>query len=77
MEREEEKMKAGDCLLPLRDVALRLACDVRTVWRLISTGKLPQPVKVGKQSALFASDLETYLDRLKQERDDPNKEQRQ
>lgn len=69
-------MRVGDHLLPLREVARCLSCDVRTVWRKISSGELPQPIKIGKQASLFASDLEAYFARLKRVRDGGSKEEK-
>ena len=34
-------------LLSVNEVADLLAVSVRTVWRLLSTGRLPQPIRIG------------------------------
>ncbi len=58
----------GEHLLRLADVAERLGISRRGVERLIASGKLPRPVKVGACSALPDSDVSTYIEQLKQER---------
>ena len=55
-------------LLSTKDVADRLHVSIRSVWRLIPRGEFPKPVKVGRMSRFFPSELEAYLDRLKQNR---------
>ena len=57
-----------DCLIPLDSAADRLSISLRKLYRLISEGELPQPIKVGRASRLFESDIQTYLDRLKANR---------
>jgi len=34
-------------MLKVRDVAERLGCSTRTVYRLIATGNLPKPLRIG------------------------------
>lgn len=50
--------------LRLGDVAEALGVAVRTVYRLIADGALPQPVKVRGRSVLPASSVEAYQRRL-------------
>lgn len=57
-----------DCLIPLDSAADRLSISLLKLYRLISEGELPQPIKVGRASRLFESDIQTYLDRLKANR---------
>lgn len=52
-------------LLTLREVAELLAVSLRTVHRLISSGALPVPVKVGRSSRMPREDVQQYIDGLK------------
>jgi predicted DNA-binding transcriptional regulator AlpA len=58
-----------DPLITLRDVAKAIGRSVREVWREISRGKLPRPVR-GRPARLFESDVRKYLERLRAERDE-------
>jgi excisionase family DNA binding protein len=57
-----------DALLALPTVARQLAVSTRTIRRLIAAGELPQPVKVGRVSRWFTTDVSGYLARLRAER---------
>ena len=48
-------------LLTAKELAEMLALSVRTVWRLKSAGKLPQPVTVGASIRWRISDIERFL----------------
>jgi len=52
----------------LREVAKAIGRSVREVWREISRGRLPKPV-IGRPARLFESDVQKYLNRLREERD--------
>jgi excisionase family DNA binding protein len=52
-------------LLSVDEVAERLRCSRRTVFRLTRSGALPS-VRVGKTRQVVASDVDDYLDRLRQ-----------
>jgi prophage regulatory protein len=58
----------GESLVDLHAVAERLGVATRTIHRLIAAGELPPPVKVGRASRWFNSDVDRYLDRLRQAR---------
>lgn len=55
-------------LISLRRAAEQLDISVRGLYRLIARGDLPQPVKVGGASKLCVTDLNGYIDRLKNAR---------
>lgn len=55
-------------LVSLRLAAQRLDLSVRGVYRLVARGILPRPVKVGGATKLFVSDIESYLESLKAQR---------
>lgn len=60
-------------LVSLQGAAERLGLSLRAVYRLIASGTLPPPVKVGGASRLFESDLDAYLDRLQRARLSPSR----
>jgi excisionase family DNA binding protein len=55
-------------LIQLHEVAARLSVSIRTVFRLIADKTLPHPVKVGRSSRLYSSDVDEYLERLRDKR---------
>jgi excisionase family DNA binding protein len=55
-------------LLRVEQVARRLAVGRRTVWRWLSQGKLPPPVRLSRACVRWrAEDIEAHLARLVQE----------
>jgi predicted DNA-binding transcriptional regulator AlpA len=62
--------KEEDRLMDLEEVAEKLGnISTRSVRRLIARGDLPRPVKVLSSPRLYYSDIVTYLERLKQKRE--------
>lgn len=57
-----------DRLIDLKEFADLLSVNKRTVYRLIQSGVLPKPVRVGHSVRFPASDVEAYIERLKQGR---------
>lgn len=55
-------------LVSLPVAAARLDVSLRSFYRLLADGALPPPVKVGRLSKMFSSDLAAYLQRLKDQR---------
>ena len=62
-----------DQLVDLEDVAARLVVSKRSVWRLIASGDLVPPVKIGRLVRWFEADLQSYLDRKRQQRETVNR----
>ena len=56
--------KPHDKLISLKVVASQLGLSTRAVYRLIASGTLPHPVKVGGATRFFESDIEKYFERL-------------
>ena len=56
-------------LYRVRDVAELLTLSVREVWRLVAKGVLPQPVKIGRCSVWFDSDISEFEKRLREQRE--------
>lgn len=49
-------------LATIQEVARRLGLTVRTVWRMISEGALPEPVRVGVRGTRFiASEIDAFI----------------
>ena len=48
-------------LLSIREVATQLRVCVRSIYRRIDEGKLPQPVKIGARSLIPVSAVVAYL----------------
>ena len=76
METNSSNANSLDPLITLRDVAKTIGRSVREVWREISRGKLPRPVP-GRPARLFESDVRTYLEKLRVERDQGTKSQKE
>ena len=57
----------GDRLVGLREVADVLSVSLRSVQRLIAGHTLPNPVKVGRSSRLYLSDVRNYMSKLHDE----------
>lgn len=51
-------------LLTIDQVATRLSLSSRGVWRLISEGQFPRPIKIGRLSRWITSDIADYLKRI-------------
>ncbi|MCA9280715.1 MAG: helix-turn-helix domain-containing protein [Phycisphaeraceae bacterium] len=64
----ESSAAVVDRLLSLNDAAAYLGICRRTIYRLIASGELPQPVKVGSATRLPESDLARYIESLKRRR---------
>ncbi len=62
------QLSNGDRLLKLDEVGEILAVSRRTVHRLIASGELPHPVKVGSGSRMPMLDVLKFTERLKRER---------
>jgi len=52
-----------DKLLKVREVAQILNTTPRTVWRLVSMGSLPQPVRISRRLVRWrADDIQRFID---------------
>ena len=68
MKTDSDNANRLDPLMNLRDVAKCTGRSVRHLWREIASGKLSRPVP-GRPARLFESDVQKYLKRLRDERD--------
>lgn len=55
----------GDRLLRVKEAADTLAISVRALYRLVANGQMPAPLKIGKSTRFPVSDIEHYIDALK------------
>ena len=55
-------------LVSLHKAAARLDISIRALYRLMASGEIPRPVKVGRSSKLCESDIQLYLESLKSRR---------
>jgi predicted DNA-binding transcriptional regulator AlpA len=61
----------GELLVSLGEAGRMLGgISTKTVRRRIAEGLLPKPVKVGKFSWLFRSDVAAFIEKLKRKRDE-------
>jgi predicted DNA-binding transcriptional regulator AlpA len=60
--------ETNEHLISLPVAPSRLDVSLRSFYRLIAQGELPPPVKVGRSSKMFQSDLSGYVQKLKAQR---------
>ncbi|MEL7178489.1 MAG: helix-turn-helix domain-containing protein [Pseudomonadota bacterium] len=58
-----------DRLVSVRDTAAMLGCSVATVWRKVSEGSFPQPMKIGGMTRWSETELLSFIDDAKQTRE--------
>lgn len=68
MNHSDLQTDAAVTLLKIEEVAKMLAVTERTVWRLKAAKAFPQPVRIGHSTRWFWSDIQDYLEKLKQAR---------
>lgn len=65
MSMTQQAPKAAADLLTSQQVADRLAVSVRTLWRLVAAGKVPQPVRYNRKLVRWkSSDVVRYIEAL-------------
>jgi excisionase family DNA binding protein len=57
-----------DRVMRFPEIARVLGVCVRSVRRMIDRGELPQPVRVGRAVGLLESEIEAYLERMREQR---------
>lgn len=57
-----------DRLVSVRDTASTLGCSVATVWRRVSDGTLPQPVKLGGMTRWSEAEIQSAINSAKKNR---------
>jgi excisionase family DNA binding protein len=56
---KESELRA--LLLKVDQVALMLGLSERTVWRLVETGEIPRPIKLGRSVRWSRSTIERFV----------------
>lgn len=58
-------MRASESLpqrmIDVREVATILSVSTRSVWRLVSRGELPQPIRFGRNVRWRCADIEAWI----------------
>jgi predicted DNA-binding transcriptional regulator AlpA len=55
----------GVDLLTAKDVARRLSIGVRTLWRLVASGQMPQPIRYNRKLVRWkVTDIDLYIQSL-------------
>jgi predicted DNA-binding transcriptional regulator AlpA len=67
--RKKKAMSAALRHYRVKRMAELLAVSVREVWRLVARGDLPQPIKIGRCSVWFESDIIEFQMRLRAQRE--------
>lgn len=49
-------------LIPAEEVATMLGVSERTLWRLLSAGKLPEPVRIGRNTRWRAAEVRDWIE---------------
>ena len=56
-----DSLEASSILLSAQTLAKRLAVSLRTLWRLRSSGKLPEPVRLGGAVRWRTADIDAWV----------------
>ena len=48
-------------LLTVKDVAARLRISPRQVWKLLASGRIPEPVRISKSVRFRATDIDEWV----------------
>ena len=57
----QQQTTPGERLLDVRGVAERLGVGVRMVWKLVSQGRMPAPLKLGRLSRWRAAAIDAWI----------------
>ena len=65
---QSDVAKKLDRVMRLPEIAVSLGVCVRSVRRMTDRGELPRLVRVGRAVGLMQSDIEAFLERMRNER---------
>jgi prophage regulatory protein len=54
---------AAPMLISAEDVARMMDISERTLWRLLSAGKVPPPVRIGRSTRWRLAEIRSWIDR--------------
>lgn len=54
-------MSDQQLLLPIAQAASLTGLAVRTIWRLVSSGRFPQPIRIGRATRWRRFDIEEWI----------------
>lgn len=57
----------GEKLISVKHFAKICSMSERAIWRHLASGKLPKPIKVGRCTRFFMSDVLRWFDMLKEQ----------
>ena len=60
----------GRQLISMKDAGEILGISQRCLYRLIASGELPPPVKIGRASRMVLSEIDDYIEKIKTARSD-------
>jgi predicted DNA-binding transcriptional regulator AlpA len=63
-----DRLDGNDVLLDIKSVARQLSISLRGVWRAVARQELARPVKIGRCTRWFTSDVESLRQALKRQR---------
>lgn len=58
-----ETSEVTTVLIPAGDVAAMLGVSERTLWRLLSAGKMPEPVRIGRSTRWRSAEVREWIER--------------
>ena len=61
MSQTRQESHLSTALMDIQEVATLLKCSIRHIYRLIDTGRIPRPVKLGALVRWRRSVMETWL----------------
>ena len=50
-------------LIPVEEVASMLGVSERTLWRLLSAGKVPEPLRIGRSTRWRSAEIREWIER--------------
>ncbi|HEY1601475.1 MAG TPA: helix-turn-helix domain-containing protein [Pirellulales bacterium] len=62
LEWTRERTSEPAAMLSVKELSQRLGIASRTVWRMLSAGELPAPIKIGGQTKWRRSEIEAMID---------------
>ncbi|WP_371931407.1 helix-turn-helix transcriptional regulator [Roseovarius sp. MMSF_3359] len=62
-------LQSFDRLVSVKDTAAAYGCSVATVWRRVSDGTIPQPVKIGGMTRWSMSEIADAIEDAKAKRE--------